>query len=106
MAVFVGAASRGVEARDGPGGCAVAPALEARWGRRNWRGELMVWPYSWVLHHGEAIDPTLAEWIRQEIDDLLGLTPATIAVLLGAVIVVAPVVLGVAAVRRRRGVGE
>jgi hypothetical protein len=54
-----------------------------------------------VLHHGESIDPTLAEWIRNEIDDLLGLEPATIAVVLGAVIVVLPIALGVAAMRSR-----
>ncbi len=64
-------------------------------------------PLSWVLHHGESIDPTLAEWIRHEIDDLLGLEPATIAVVLGMVIVALPIALGVAAVRRgRRVAGE
>ena len=66
----------------------------------------MVSPFSWVLHHGEAIDPTLAEWIRHKIDDLVGLEPATIAVVLGVVIVVLPIALGVAAVRRRRGLAE
>ena len=60
-------------------------------------------PLSWVLHHGESIDPTLAEWIRNEIDDLLGLEPATIVVVLGVVIVVLPIGLAVAVVRRRRG---
>ena len=62
--------------------------------------------FSSVLHHGESIDPTLAEWIRHEIDDLLGLEPATIAVVLGAVIVALPIALGVAAVRRRRTLAE
>ena len=66
----------------------------------------MVSPFSWVLHHGEAIDPTLAEWIRHKIDDLVGLEPATIAVVLGVVIVVLPIGLGVAAVRRRRALAE
>jgi len=60
-----------------------------------------------ALHHGEAIDPTLAEWIRLKIDDLLGLEPATIVVVLGAVIVVAPLALAVAAVRRgQRSAGD
>jgi hypothetical protein len=59
-------------------------------------------PLSWVLHHGESIDPTLAEWIRHEIDDLLGLEPVTIAVVLGVVIVMLPIALGVAVVRRGR----
>ena len=59
-------------------------------------------PLSWVLHHGESIDPTLAEWIRHEIDDLLGLEPVTIAVVLGVGIVMLPIALGVAVVRRGR----
>jgi len=59
-------------------------------------------PLLWVLHHGEAIDPTLAEWIRRKIDDVVGLGPATIAVVLGVVIVALPIALGVAAVRRQR----
>lgn len=62
----------------------------------------MTSPFLWVLHHGEAIDPTLAEWIRHKIDDLVGLDPATIAVVLGAVIVTLPIGLGVVAMRHRR----
>ncbi len=55
----------------------------------------------WVLHHGEAIDPTLAEWIRHKIDDLVGLEPGAIVAVVGAVIVAFPIGLGVAALRRR-----
>ncbi len=60
--------------------------------------------FSWVLHHGEAIDPTLAEWIRHKIDDLVGLDPGTIAAVLGVVIVALPIWLGATAIRRRRRV--
>ena len=57
---------------------------------------------SWALHHSEAIDPALADWIRHKIDDVLGLDPVTIVVLLGSLIVAFPVGLGVAASRRAR----
>ena len=67
---------------------------------------LFVRTFRSVLHHGEAIDPTLAEWIRHKIDDLVGLEPATIAIVLGVVIVALPIALGVAAVRRGRTLAE
>lgn len=60
-----------------------------------------MWPFRWVLHQGEAIDPALAEWIRHKIDDLLGLEPGTMVAVLGAVIVAFPVALGAMALRRR-----
>ena len=62
----------------------------------------MASPLSWVLHQGEAIDPTLWEWLQHKIDDVVGLGPGAIAMVLGVVIVVAPIVLGVAAMRRRK----
>jgi len=55
-----------------------------------------------VLHHAEAIDPTLAAWIRHKIDDILGLEPVTIVAILGVVILAFPVWLGASAVRQRR----
>lgn len=66
--------------------------------------------FGYVLHHSEAIDPTLAEWIRHKIDDILGLDPGTIVAILGVVILAFPLGLGILASRRRRalarGTGE
>lgn len=56
-----------------------------------------------LLHHAEAVDPTLIDWIRHEIDSILGVEPATIVVVLGALIVTFPMALMVLA-RRQRGV--
>lgn len=56
-----------------------------------------------VLHHAESIDPTLAEWIRHKMDDILGLDPGTIVALLGTVILAFPIWLGISAARQRRG---
>ncbi len=60
-----------------------------------------------LLHHSEAIDPVLAGWIRDKIDDIFGLPPAVIALALGAGIVAIPIALATAALRRRdRDVGR
>ena len=56
------------------------------------------------LHHSEAIDPTLVGWIRDEIDHLLGLEPATIAILLGIVILAFPLWLAFSVLRHREAV--
>jgi hypothetical protein len=55
-----------------------------------------------LLHHSEPVDPTLLVWIRERIDAILGLAPATIVVVLGLVIVALPVFLLIRAVRERR----
>ena len=54
-----------------------------------------------LLHHSEAIDPELMDWIRHEIDSLLGLEPSAIVVVLGAIIIAFPLAL-MAVVRRQR----
>ena len=58
-----------------------------------------------LLHHSEPADPTLLQWIRERIDAVLGLGPASIVLILGALIVAFPVLLGAIVVihRRRRG---
>ena len=57
-----------------------------------------------LLHHSEPADPTLLHWIREQIDAMLGLEPAAIVLILGALIVAFPVALGgwVVIQRRRR----
>ena len=58
-----------------------------------------------LAHHGEPVDPQLMEWIRHQIDALLGLGPAAIVLSLGAVMVLAPLavlaVYGLQRLRRR-----
>jgi hypothetical protein len=55
-----------------------------------------------LLHHSEYIDPTLVDWIKHEIDDIFGLGPATIVVVLGLVTLAFPVGLLLLAWRRAR----
>ncbi len=54
------------------------------------------------LHHSEAIDPTLADWIRHKIDEIVGLEPAAIVTILGVAIVAFPIWLGLSVLRQRR----
>lgn len=55
-----------------------------------------------LLHHSEPADPTLLHWIRERIDATLGLAPATIVVILGALIVAFPIALGAWVLIQRR----
>jgi hypothetical protein len=63
-------------------------------------------PLRTFLHHSEAIDPTLVEWILHKIDDVLGLDPTTIVAILGVAIVAFPIWLGLSAIRQRRNEAE
>ena len=48
-----------------------------------------------LQHHADPIDPTLADWLRDEIDALLGLEPGIMVLLLGALVVAFPLGLAV-----------
>ena len=52
-----------------------------------------MWPLSVPLHHGEAGDPELFDWIKHRLDELIGLEPEAIAALLGLVVVAIPAVI-------------
>ena len=56
-----------------------------------------------AIHHGEAADPDLMEWIMHRVDSLVGLGPAAAVIVLVAIIVLIPVgVLGLYALHRRK----
>ena len=46
-----------------------------------------------LAHHGEPGDADLLEWIRHQIDAVLGLSATGMVILLGAVIVAVPVAI-------------
>lgn len=52
-----------------------------------------------LAHHEVAIDPTLVDWIRHQIDSVTGLGPGTIVFALGAIVVLIPLVIGGMALR-------
>ncbi len=43
-----------------------------------------------LAHHAEPGDPVLFEWIKHQIDSILGLGPGAIVIVLGLVIVAIP----------------
>lgn len=55
-----------------------------------------------IAHHSEAVDPTLIEWIRHQIDRFTGLEPDIIVLLLGVLIVAFPIGLLALTWHRRR----
>jgi hypothetical protein len=47
-------------------------------------------PLTLPLHHGEPGDPVLLGWIKHRLDELLGLEPGAVVVLLGLLILAIP----------------
>ena len=57
-----------------------------------------------LAHHSEPSDPTLLRWIVDTFETVVGWGPAPVVILIGSIIVLAPVLLGFFAIRgRRRG---
>ncbi|MCH8186046.1 MAG: hypothetical protein IH862_08110 [Chloroflexi bacterium] len=54
-----------------------------------------------LAHHGEPGDPVLFEWIRHQIDSILGLGPGAIVIALGLVIVAIPLAIVIAFMAQR-----
>ena len=52
-----------------------------------------MWLFSVALHHGEAGDPELMDWIKHRLDELIGLEPEVVAALLGLLVVAIPAVI-------------
>ena len=48
---------------------------------------------SLALHHGEAADPELLEWIKDLLDQILGLGPWTVVAFVALLIVALPIAL-------------
>ena len=55
-----------------------------------------------ILHHSEYVDPTLIDWIKDKIDQIFGVGPTTIVIVLGLVTVAFPIGLMALALRRAR----
>ncbi len=56
-----------------------------------------------AIHHGEAADPDLMEWVMHRVDSLVGLGPAAAVIVLAGVVVLIPVgVLVMFALYRRK----
>lgn len=55
-----------------------------------------------VLHHAEAVDAELVDWLRHQLDAVLGVDALAIVIVLALVIVAVPLTIGCLALRHRR----
>ena len=57
-----------------------------------------------LAHHPESADPDLLDWIKHQLDSILGLGPWLVVIILGLIVVAIPaVILAVYVTQRRRG---
>ncbi len=54
-----------------------------------------------LAHQGEPGDPVLFEWIKHQIDSILGLGPGAIVIALGLVIVAIPLAITIVFMAQR-----
>ena len=54
-----------------------------------------------LAHHGEPGDPVLFEWIKHQIDSIVGLGPGAIVIALGLVIVAIPLAIAIVFMAQR-----
>ena len=54
-----------------------------------------------LAHQGEPGDPVLFEWIKHQIDSILGVGPGAIVIALGLVIVAIPLAIVIAFMAQR-----
>lgn len=59
-----------------------------------------------LAHHSEPIDPILWEWLSDQIDHVLGISAGTAVLILGAVIVLFPVIVMIMVWWKRRAEQE
>ena len=55
------------------------------------------------LHHSEAGDPVLFQWIKHRLDELIAVDSVVIVALLGAAIIAVPVTILLLYAAQRRG---
>ena len=47
-----------------------------------------------LLHQGDAADPELIHWLKDQMDEILGLGPWVMVLMMGAIVVAIPVSIG------------
>ena len=63
-----------------------------------------MYPLVVPLHHEAPVDPTLMEWIREQMNNVFGLGPEMMVVISGLMVLAIPVaILATYAYQRRRG---
>ena len=47
-----------------------------------------------LLHQGDAADPELIHWLKDRMDEILGLGPWTMVAAMGAIVIAIPLAIG------------
>ena len=48
-----------------------------------------------LLHQGDAADPELIHWLKDQMDEIIGLGPWVMVGMMGAVVIAIPVAIGI-----------
>ena len=59
-----------------------------------------------LLHQGDAADPELIHWLKDQMDEIIGLGPWVMVALMGAVVIAIPVAIGAFYVYQQRRHGS
>lgn len=61
---------------------------------------------SLLLHQGDAADPELIHWLKDQMDEIIGLGPWVMVSLMGAIVIAIPVAIGILYVYQQRRHGS
>ncbi len=59
-----------------------------------------------LLHQGDAADPELIHWLKDQMDEIIGLGPWVMVAMMGAVVIAIPVAIGILYVYQQRRHGS
>ena len=57
---------------------------------------------SFLLHQGDAADPELIHWLKDQMDEIIGLGPWVMVAMMGAIVIAIPVAIGILYVYQQR----
>ena len=59
-----------------------------------------------LLHQGDAADPELIHWLKDQMDEIIGLGPWVMVAMMGAVVIAIPVAIGILYLYQQRRHGS
>ena len=59
-----------------------------------------------LLHQGDAADPELIHWLKDQMDEIIGLGPWVMVAMMGAIVIAIPVAIGILYIYQQRRHGS
>ena len=59
-----------------------------------------------LLHQGDAADPELIHWLKDQMDEIIGLGPWAMVAMMGAIVIAIPLAIGIFYVYQQRRHGS